>query len=447
MNWNGDIPESAIVLLEQENLTKIVKRFLSLSGVEKIVVKRNSQEFWAAIQESQFDLILMGWQLYPISGPALFNRIRSKEKYETVPVLAVSSAINEGDFKLLDEFPCSAVCVSQDVSGIQKILFKLWEEKNWYKRNNKQLEKLFKNVDTSPKEVLQELKALMKIAPNPIPLALIIAKLLKIHGLNGPAKSLYKQVLVLDENCVQALNGLGKLLLADGRNNEASVYLRIAWRNSKNNISRLCMLGEIEIGRHDSAIAKEYFHKVLEIDPNDARGNSGMQICENFENFVRNNAGGGLSKNFASICNSIGISLIRSGEFDEGIAQYQASLDILGNKILKSKVMFNIGYAFLRQKKLPEAMEWFVKSKELGGKDFDKQTTFIDKIQSGIIDNMSDAQIGDLGKDAQEEELMAEIDDMNEQVNKKYRSATGEENIFEYSSSQTQGGWFDVDDG
>jgi Tfp pilus assembly protein PilF len=385
MNWNNEIPKSAIIIVEDGLVSNVITSFLKSSGVNNVRVELDGQSAWTAMQRETYELVIMGWKLSTIEGPALFNRIRGQERYTMTPLLVISGKIDKDSFRLLEEFPCSAMMsLPMDVTTLRKNLFRLWEEKDWYLKNSDLIQRMFTEAENKPENIKSAIDAVMKRAPNPIPAALLVAKQLNAFGYLGQSQAIYKQILRKDEDCLQALNGLGRSLLLAGKTTEASMYLRVAWRLSENNIERLCMLGEIELSQHDSDAARQYFDMALKIDKNDPRAASGVVVCDNFEGYVRAHTGGALPRNFASICNTIGVWLVRDKNFEKGFEQYNAALNLLTHRGTQARVMFNMGLGYIRAGSESEALKWFMKAKEYGGSAFKKPAEYLERMQSGV---------------------------------------------------------------
>jgi CheY-like chemotaxis protein len=415
MNWGNEIPKSALVVVEDTMASSAIAKFLNNNRVESVKVESDSSDAWGLVQSNKFDVIFMGWKMKPMSGPAFFNRVRGQQRYATTPILVITKEVNQEAFKLLEDFPCSGFTQATDISTIQRELFRIWEEKIWYEKNIDQVDLIFKKVKENPTEIEIQLKFLMQNSPNPVPMALVIAAEFVKNGYLRRAQILYKDILAREENCLQALSGIGKALILEGRTDEATVYLRVAWRLCHQNIDRLCMLGELELSNHDTSAARDYFNKVLEVDRNDRRGQAGLVVCTNFEDYVKSNAGANLPRNFASICNTIAIALIKERKFKKGIEQYSCALNLLKKADVKSKVMFNMGMAFLRAKDLESSLLWFGKAKQHGGRGFSKPREYIAKINSGEFTKASpDTEPGTSVFDSVDEYVEMDIDEFGE---------------------------------
>ena len=80
------------------------------------------------------------------------------------------------------------------------------------------------------------------------------------------------------------------------------------------------------------------------------------------EEFLAHNALHIANRNFASMCNSVGISMIRSQKMPQGIEQYRLALQFLGFSFTGGRVAFNLGLGYLKWGKYHEALEWWFPS-------------------------------------------------------------------------------------
>lgn len=184
-------------------------------------------------------------------------------------------------------------------------------------------------------------------------------------------------IIEKDDRCVPALNELGKILHMNGEHLKALDYLRAAAKLSPHNIKRLCLLGEVELNLNDPETARVFFAKALVIDPDSEVAHAGMVVAENMDEFVPVSSGTSVPRNFASLMNTMGITLVRNGQFSKGIAQYQSAMYFLENNEDNAKVAFNLGLGFLRWGKPIDALPWFRKSEALIGNGHSKSAVYV----------------------------------------------------------------------
>ena len=82
-------------------------------------------------------------------------------------------------------------------------------------------------------------------APNPLPIAIILGKELRVAKHYELAEQVLLKGLKFSENNVVLLSELGKIFLEQGNLAKASGYLVKADQKSPKNIERICNLGDV----------------------------------------------------------------------------------------------------------------------------------------------------------------------------------------------------------
>ena len=100
-------------------------------------------------------------------------------------------------------------------------------------------------------------------------------------GMLRPAEKVLRSILKADEECLIAMNELGKVLHVTGRHEEALDTLRSASRLSPQNLQRLCLIGEVELNLQDPESAQAFFEQALAIDEADAKAQAGRVVAAN----------------------------------------------------------------------------------------------------------------------------------------------------------------------
>ena len=264
----------------------------------------------------------------------------------------------------------------------------LLEEMNWAYKNLSIISSLSELMQDDPAKALSTVNKLIKKAPNPLPLGLIAARRFSAVGLLAEAEKLLTKLSEIDETSVVVMNEMAKIYLRKKRYKNASDMLRRAHKNSPMNMQRICLMGEAELNLRDPEAAREYFKTALEIDSENAIAQSGVIVSKNMSDMLTSPEPLELSLSFASVLNSIGIGMVRKGEFKEGIQQYHSAMPFLHTNVDSARLAFNLGLGYLRWGKPGSALPWFEKSEKIGGIDFKRSQGFVKKLKDSKNDTV-----------------------------------------------------------
>ena len=376
-NYSSNI-SSVLVLDDDEVARNLIANHFNRMGISDVVTFENANEALEAIKSRRFDFIVSDWKLQGMNGLTFFNRLRALPDYRNTPLMVVSGFVKKDDFRLLQEFPCTNLVEKPFTKVIfQKCVDSLVAESIWYGQNTTLVDAVLQAVKFDGKKAEQLIREIAKKAPNPVPLAVLAAKRLIKNDLLDPAKNILQMILEKDDRCVPALSELGKILHMQGEHLAALDFLRAASKLSPYNIKRLCLLGEVELNLNDPETARISFAKALVIDPDSEIAHAGMVVADNMDEFVPLASPTNVPRNFASLMNTMGITLVRNGQFSKGIEQYQSAMYFLENNEDNAKVAFNLGLGFLRWGKPKDALPWFRKSEQLVGDGQSKSAGYV----------------------------------------------------------------------
>jgi len=367
--------DRVMVVNSDEAVVRLVSAQLKAMGAQVVDAYQDGDAAWTALSSNTYAMIITDWSLPGLSGLAFLNRVRSLPQYQMVPMLIVSSLLERDDFRLLQEFAVTALLEKPFTKiRLDGALESLVEERDWYRRHHQALHKVFADRDVSKLEAA--VRKLLDSSPNPTPVLITAARLCSKAKVYKTAEKLLRRALEHDAQSVVALNELGKALHASGNPRGAREMLRVANRISPQNFQRLCLLGEVELNLKDLDAARGYFKKALAIDPDGTKAKAGLTLVKNAA-LVDTPAHELLGQSFASILNTMGIALVRSGKLERGIEQYRASLAFIDDNSSAAKVAFNLGLGYLRSGQPRKALPWFRKSEKLASADFVRSKAYV----------------------------------------------------------------------
>jgi CheY-like chemotaxis protein/Flp pilus assembly protein TadD len=384
---DGEATFKRVLVIDDDEVSRnLIANHMQALGAGEIQACEDGQAGWQLIQKERFDLVVLDWKLPQLSGLALFNRIRGLKDYRTVPLLVVSGFLEKNDFRLLQEFPCTALMEKPFTMVLfQNRLAELTREAAWYEQNGSLVDTLVAAVDDDGKRAGELLRQVLRTSPNPIPLAVVAARRLIAARHLKPARAVLESVLKLDDNCVVAMNELGKALHLMGDHHRAVEVLRHAHRLSPQNLGRLCLLGEAELNVNDAEAARGHFEKALEIDPDDATARAGLTVASNMQELLPAPDKTAVPRSFASILNTLGIALVRTGQYQRGIEQYRSALVFLRQADDSARVAFNLGLGYLRWGRPGDALPWFQTSERLAPSGSGKSSAYIRQLLAANV--------------------------------------------------------------
>lgn len=372
-------PASACVAIDQEATRERVKDLLRAEGVMSFDTARSGKEAVELLERrSDAELVVLGWSLKDPTGQALFNRIRARPSTSLAAVIVISNDLSRSDARLLDEFPCSRVFEMPLVAErFALALSSVWAEFLWCREQYRTISALLLSDARDGGKLAAACLDAVTGSPKPGPLALLFAEYLMDLGHPKDAEALFRRALDRESGSTRMLGGIGRSLYLQGKHGEALGYLRSAARECPTNINRLCIIGELELSNFNVNAASKRFDEALALDCDLPVAKAGATLCSNLKDFVSSRAGKALPRDMASVCNAVGVTLVRDKAYDRGIAQYQAALALLRDDLSLARVMFNLGLAYLRMKRYDDAKAWFEKASAKGGTGVPKAAAYL----------------------------------------------------------------------
>ncbi|MFK7823125.1 MAG: response regulator [Oligoflexales bacterium] len=377
-NGNNLNPKSVLVLEDDVPLAGMLTNELRAMGVRSVDRYENGNQAWKACQKKHYDFILMDWKVPALSSLALFNRLKQDSYYRNTPIMVMSGFLDKKDFSLLGEFHnASNIEKPFAVKFLVNKMQMLIKESRWLVQQESRFKTMISELERNQELDEDELLKMINEAPNPVPVAICLGKTLREKAKYDLAEGILLKALKYSDNTV-LLSELGKVYLLKGDSEKAKSFLKRANKKSPDNLERLCNLGNLHLKDMDIEEANDAFHRACAIDNENSMAKSGKLLVNNIEKWVT----GAISipETFAGILNSIGVNMVRSGQFSDGIEHYNSALIHVNDQIIKAKLSFNLGLGYLRWNKPQEALDWFQKSK-IYCPDFKKAEKYIDNLE------------------------------------------------------------------
>jgi CheY-like chemotaxis protein len=234
----SSIPESALIVDGDSVILQLIRNHLNDIGVKRIFTCDSGQEAWKIAQAETPTLIVMDWKLQGMSGVCLYNRMRSTLALRDKPVLAISGLLGRDDFRLLEEYPCTAFLAKPFSRKVfQEDLEKLHADYLWLNQHRQQIDANLRRIPRDGAEAIKQMKAVLSGSPNPVPIALIAAQKLREFEFVPESEMLLRQILRIAPHSIVAMNELGKMLHLQGKHQEALEVLDKASSFSPKNLA------------------------------------------------------------------------------------------------------------------------------------------------------------------------------------------------------------------
>ena len=377
---NPENYEPVLIIEDDSAVLNMLKTGLEEAGYE-VAEAPSGDQAWQFLSSKVPSFIILDWKLPSINGLAMLNRIRQSPSIKEVPVLVVSGFLATKDFSILEEFPLTATIEKPfSIARIKELMKKLMAERKWYQTKGNYIGKII-NESAENLEYLEKLYGTIKESPNPVPLMIMVGRKLRSCRLYTEGKAFLSKAVKSYPSSPQILNELAKVSLFLGELDVASSLLQTAQMQSPKNVERLCQLGDISLEKLNIGQAHGYFSQALDIDPSHRGILTRMELVSTISDYMASQPDFA-PISFASLLNTVGISKVREGQYEDAVHFYQSSLKCLTFDDVKARLAFNLGLCYLRWGKNEQAIEWLQKSVE-----WDPHFTKAEKKLENILSN------------------------------------------------------------
>ena len=385
-----DRPSSALVVEDDATFTKWTADGLKEHGFEHVAFCDNGLAGWRILSQKKYDVLVSDVNIPQMSGIVLLNRVRQTDALSHLPVVLMTGFLGKKNLSVIDEFFYTAVLEKPfKKEELGSTIHKMWEEKLWLEEKQRTLDAALAGLEESNGDAkFEQVKTLLASSPSS-KLKIIVAKMFLESDRYDEAEELLAGVIDNDKKASPvALNELAKIYLLKGEAEKATGVLGSLSTLNDDNLQRLNTQGMAHLAIAQFEEAERYFSKASRTDPTFKPASSGLRVLEN----IKAN-GAAFKENYdrglASQLNSIGIHLVRQGDFQGALDHYEAAMDVVPQKRLKSKLAFNVGYAFVRQKEPDKATRWFHKAVKFDRTNA-KAITFSEKFSKGGVSGLDE---------------------------------------------------------
>ncbi len=356
---------SCVLVIKDEAKRNEVTEVLTQLGVENIMAYDNGEGAWLALEnQKEPALFIMEWDAPILPGPILIQKL--KHLFPSMPCVVVNDKFDANDRELLKEMGVIAVLKTdakkRDI--IQTLVYAVRQNKTPSEIGT--LEQKIRNHLLNGN--MQEASALKEKFDKMTGLSegkkkLVDADFAFHNNEFAKARDLAIEVVKLDFDSVYVLNLLGKCFL---KLNDLKPALRCfskAQEISPKNIERLCEIAVVNqtLAREgDSKAAIEEAKKIDEGSEKVKETEAGIEIMKGDPEEAKKIMSQLHSvQNVISFMNNQAVAMAKSGLAEESIKLYEQTLQSVpeNKKALKAVVLFNLGFAYLRQDKLEQCVQ------------------------------------------------------------------------------------------
>jgi CheY-like chemotaxis protein/tetratricopeptide (TPR) repeat protein len=390
------VPLDVLIVDHDEAQQKLIAQHLTEIGADNVQTLSESPTAWDRIQEQEYDLIIIDWKLRGLSGLALYSRIRENPPTATTPVIVMSGFVHKEDFRLLGESHYTKYLEKPiKKKDFEEVLKDAMTEAATHDKITMMIGNLIDKMNGDSKKIVTLIEGLLKNIANPFIFVLCAGEHLLNKGDLDNAEKVLRIAQKIDPNNVTVITELSKIYHRTGRSDLAIVMLSKANAMSPDSVERLCLMGEIGLTVQDPERARKYFEATLKIDKDHAKAKAGMVLTDNLKDSKIQPAGKSVSSGLASSLNIVAVTLVKNSQFDKAISQYQSAMCFVFDPGTLARLQFNLGMAYLKDKKFEQAHKWFKVAAGNATPEFQKPTGVLEKLERFLSKHQKDGGLSD----------------------------------------------------
>lgn len=358
--------KSALIVDNDSTVQNEVKAALGEMGVENIQVFDDGQAALDYIKAGNIpDLVIQEWRVPRLTGP-LFLQKAQEEGAKGCPFVLLSSLVQKEDIPFVREMGVSQVLGKplQRKDLIQGLIWTIQQDRQPTEQGSmeRKMRQLLSERKTD--EALSIKERFMADATIQIGARHIVeAEFAYVQGDFEKCRDHGIEAIKHSGESIFILNLLGKALISLRDFETALKCFQKAQNLAPMNLERLCQIAEIHSELGDNEKARELLGEVSDLDPDSQKAKESAAKVEINDGNI-NSAKKIMSQlraieNVVSYMNNQAIAMARCGMIDEGLNQYTKTIDAIPDDKpdTKSIVQYNMGLAYLRSQRLPEAKE------------------------------------------------------------------------------------------
>ena len=377
------LPDRVVIVDDEAVVKNAMAKALFSEGVREIQSFADPQEAWQSIESKPPQMLVLDWKMDGMTGAQVLQRCRANPVLQDMPILVVSGFLNRQDFHMMDEYILVNKCEKPiTAKSLIRAAASLWSESLWFAEQRTEVNRLVKEVLANPRKSISPLLGKLSTSPRPLPICLTAVRILIEQKALNQARDLTEWILAKEPNSPAALTMRGKVLILLHQFNDAIQILEKARTLFPENPERLCLLGDASLNMFDTESASRYFSQARKQDPTWERAAAGQALTDNVGTWLSQSDLSKAPTSFAAMLNAIGVSMVRTGRFDDGVHHYETAMEYVSQAYEQARLAFNLGLGYARWQKHESAADWFAKSAELSKGKFDKPLNQLKRLEA-----------------------------------------------------------------
>lgn len=317
-------------------------------------------------------IIVLDWDIASAEELAeFFQKLRKIPGRRSIPVVVAANAVHTSLVAMSTEYAFARIIEKTKLEDqLQDILSGLFAEQEKSSSLKSAFLKLDRALDSGvPAEIDAAAEELYAAYPDNMRAQLEFANYCIRHRQYDQAEEIVIRVLNEYPQHLRALNIKSRLLLLNGRAEDAHGILSQCDLLSPANVDRLVMIGDAHYQQGHFEEARKKYESALDVDAESKDAKKGVGAVElstgdvnKALEFFRESA---TEEEMASIYNTAAIMAVRSGHFEKGLRLYTAARSPIKTPRLLSKVVFNMGLAYKKWNKNDAAEKCFEEAVKL----------------------------------------------------------------------------------
>ncbi len=361
------LPKKILVVEDDPAVQSLIKMTFRDYGIQDVYGFVDGVDAWKELNETNFDLIVLDWQLAGLTGSQLFNRIRQLRAFRSIPLIVVSGYMSDVDHNLIDDFFFSArVEKPFDDNYFMKIAKETLRDKYDFDVIAKKSEMLyFETFDHNVSRPMEVLNGwLQNYGHNPKGVSMVATILRNLHAFDQSRQIILNSMKIHRSNSL-LFHQLALTQLMSGDFEQAKENFEKAYDVCSKNQERSIWLGFLEFHFGNFEKGMFYIDTVYAEDPSSPAVSSVFDMI----NFVKSSFS---PDDVKSLRNGVGHCLnrlawnnVQEGHYQMGEDVYHRAINFCGDRQAKAKIYYNMGVCEARMGHKKPAMSNFFRSIDL----------------------------------------------------------------------------------